>query len=77
MSSPRVNSRNSTFRVILMILSLVCFQFAFVSSRIMEENDKDSLLRELSGAHLLLSASPVILYFINVQLFFHGRTNMK
>ena len=64
-----MNSVASTLPAIFMILLLVCFQLNFAFPRIMEGDDKDLLLRELSGGHLLMSASPVILYLINVQIF--------
>jgi len=47
-------SRNVLINLILMAIAFDC-----VRSGVIDKSEKDLLLRELSGAHLLIAASPV------------------
>jgi len=50
-------SRNVLINLILMTVAFDC-----VRSGVIDRSEKDLLLRELSGAHLLIAASPVNIF---------------
>ena len=50
----------SVGRNVLIALIVMVMVFDFVRSGMIDKSEEDLLLRELSGAHLLIAASPVI-----------------
>ena len=48
-------------RNVLINLIIMATFFNCVRPGLIEDSEKDSFLRELSGAHLLIAASPVII----------------